>query len=415
MKTNNERKSLAGLLLALSTALAAPYASAQQAVEPPAVPSVAPKAEEHKKKQWFETLAFRGYAQLRYNRLLESNRLLDCEQCDRSLGTNKSFFFRRARLVLSGDVHERVALYFQTDFANEVAGNQNYAQIRDLYADIALDQAKEFRLRPGQSKVPFGFENLQSSQNRLALDRADPLNSGVANERDLGVFFYYAPAHIRKRFSELVSSGLKGSGDYGVLGLGAYNGQTANKPEANNSLHYVARLTYPFQLPNGQYIEPGIQGYTGRFVPTSRTAGVLGDNELRDYRGAVSLMIYPQPIGLQAEYNWGEGPEYDAPTNTIRRRPLLGGYVQTMYMLKVKDHVITPFVKAQYYKGGKKHEQDARRYIVRELEMGAEWQPFKAFELTALWSLEDRSYEDRATRGNRQKGSRLRVQAQVNF
>jgi phosphate-selective porin len=35
---------------------------------------------------------------------------------------------------------------------------------------------KKFRLRVGQSKVPFGFENLQSSQNRLTLDRNDALN-----------------------------------------------------------------------------------------------------------------------------------------------------------------------------------------------------------------------------------------------
>jgi hypothetical protein len=38
---------------------------------------------------------------------------------------------------------------------------------------------KEYRVRIGQSKVPYGFENLQSSQNRLSLDRNDALNSAV--------------------------------------------------------------------------------------------------------------------------------------------------------------------------------------------------------------------------------------------
>ena len=104
-----------------------------------------------------------------------------------------------------------------------------------LFQRFENDAAKEYRFRVGQSKVPYGFENLQSSQNRLALDRADPLNSAVANERDLGVFFYWAPEEIRKRLSALVSSGLKGSGDYGVLGLGTYNGQTANRPERDCS------------------------------------------------------------------------------------------------------------------------------------------------------------------------------------
>jgi hypothetical protein len=83
-----------------------------------------------------------------------------------------------------------------------------------------LIQKKEFRLRVGQSKVPFGFENLQSSQNRLTLDRNDALNSAVANERDLGAFFYWAPSKIRERFAMLVKDGYKGSGDYGVFAFG---------------------------------------------------------------------------------------------------------------------------------------------------------------------------------------------------
>jgi hypothetical protein len=53
---------------------------------------------------------------------------------------------------------------------------------------------------------------MQSSQNRLPLDRNDALNSAVSNERDLGVFFYWAPQKTRKLFSSLVSDGLKGSG-----------------------------------------------------------------------------------------------------------------------------------------------------------------------------------------------------------
>jgi phosphate-selective porin len=64
---------------------------------------------------------------------------------------------------------------------------------------------KKISLRVGQSKVPFGFENLQSSQNRLTLDRNDALNSAVANERDLGAFFY--ASKIRERFAMLVKDG----------------------------------------------------------------------------------------------------------------------------------------------------------------------------------------------------------------
>lgn len=35
-------------------------------------------------KSWFENIQLRGYAQLRYNGLLESNPNLKCDQCDKS-------------------------------------------------------------------------------------------------------------------------------------------------------------------------------------------------------------------------------------------------------------------------------------------------------------------------------------------
>ncbi|MFN6946147.1 MAG: porin, partial [Cytophagaceae bacterium] len=250
-------------------------------------------------KKWYETLNIRGYTQVRYNRLFETNPDLRCEQCDRSWGDGNSFFMRRARLVFFGNVHERVYIYIQPDFASAAsASGLHFVQLRDLYFDVSLDKKKEFRFRIGQSKVPYGFENMQSSQNRLPLDRNDGVNSAVANERDLGVFFYWAPDKIRKRFAWLVSSGLKGTGDYGVFGLGVYNGQTANRPEMNNNRHVVARLSYPFLLPNGQIIEPGIQAYRGQFVLLSRSNEALGANEFLDQRAAATFVLYPQPFGI---------------------------------------------------------------------------------------------------------------------
>ena len=150
--------------------------------------------------------------------------------------------------IISGDIHERVSLYFQSDFAQSTAqfgttfNNQDFAQIRDLYADLFLTKDKEWRIRRGISKVPFGFETLQSSQQRLALDRTDAINSAAPNERDIGFSLYYAPADTRKLFRSLVDKGLKGSGDYGILGIGVYNGQTLNVPEANDNEHVIFRI-----------------------------------------------------------------------------------------------------------------------------------------------------------------------------
>src|SRR5215208_1891048 len=273
--------------LAAAALSAAPVRAHAQSATPPATDSTQPP-----RRAWYERLSLRGYTQVRYNRLLETNPDLVCAQCDRSIGRNGGFFIRRARLVISGDVSDRLSVYIQPDLATDAAGALHFAQLRDAYFDVVLDAARTLRVRVGQSKIPFGWENLQSSSNRLPLDRADPLNSAMPNERDLGVFAYWSPTEARKRLRILVDSGLKGTGDYGVVGVGTFNGQTANRPEANNGQHVVARVTYPFRLAGGQFVEAGVQGYDGRVVvpPSQRTAGVTGGPNFDDRRVAASLV-----------------------------------------------------------------------------------------------------------------------------
>lgn len=379
------------------------------------------KEEEKSKKKWFDLISIRGYAQVRYNKLLETNPNLGCEQCDRSWGGTSSFFVRRGRIIFSGQVHDRVFIYIQPDFASSAGTTNNLFQIRDAYFDLSLDKDREYRFRIGQSKVPYGFENMQSSQNRISLDRNDGLNSAVSNERDLGVFFYWATKEKRELFKKLVDDGYKGSGDYGLLGLGLYNGQTANQSERNNNQHVVARFTYPFEFKNGQVFEAGVQAYNGKFVVNSLTTGAakakLENNnpEFLDQRAAVSLILYPKPFGFQAEYNIGRGPKYNTANNTIENSHLEGGYVMLNAKTSIKNHIVFPFVKYQYYNGGKKHELDARSYKVNDLEIGIEWQPFKSFELVANYTISSREYEDAVLFDNVQSGSLLRLQAQFNF
>lgn len=370
-------------------------------------------------KKWFETISVRGYSQIRYNGLLVTNPDLGCEQCDKSWGGDNGFFMRRMRVILYGQISPRAYVYIQPDFASSASSTGlHFGQIRDAYFDLGLDKENEFRLRVGQSKVPYGFENMQSSQNRLPLDRNDALNSAVSNERDLGVFFYWAPAAKRKLFSSLVKDGLKGSGDYGVFGLGIYNGQTANRPEANENRHAVARLSYPFEFKN-QVVELGIQGYKGLYTFSSSqlSSGVKinDDKTYADDRVAASLIVYPKPFGIQAEYNIGRGPEFENATDSISTQSLRGGYATVSFKLDYKDQTFIPFVRYQKYDGGKKHELDARSYNVEETEVGIEWQAAKQFELVVMYTMSERRYEDYAKQDNIQKGNLLRIQAQINF
>jgi hypothetical protein len=375
--------------------------------------------EEH----WYDRISLRGYAQIRYNGLFSTNDKVSCDQCDKSWGTtstapdakaNNGLFIRRARLVFSGQVHPNVFFYFQPDFASSPStGIQNFVQIRDLYFDLSFDKKKEYRVRVGQSKIPYGFENMQSSSQRLTLDRADAINSSIANERDLGIFFYWAPAEIRERFAMLVKDGYKGSGDFGVFALGVYNGQI----DGNRDLNVVARVTYPFVIGN-QIIEPGIQAYTGKWAFTGEISNGVTVNDpqyVKDQRVGATFVLYPKPFGIQTEYNIGTGPRYNTLTNAVDETDLNGGYVLLNYKWDIKKQHIYPFAKFQYYDGGKKYEKDARSYVVRDYEFGVEWQPIKAFELTAEYVIADRTFEDSALPINRQQGNVLRLQAQFNF
>lgn len=370
-----------------------------------------------KKTNWYDKIQLRGYVQVRYNRLFETNPELKSDQGDKSIGNLGGFFIRRNRMIFSGQINEHVYFYIQPDFASSASTTGlHFVQIRDAYFDVSIDKKKEFRFRVGQSKVPYGFENMQSSQNRLPLDRNDALNSAVPNERDLGLFFYYAPKKVRELYSSLVNDGLKGSGDYGIVGFGLYNGQTANKPEINNNSHWVARASYPFKLWN-QIIEPGVQMYSGQYKLDQITTGVKKNKSLEylDERMAASLVLYPKPFGIQAEYNIGKGPQYDFLIDSISTKDLKGGYVTLSYLIKLKKQILIPFARYTYYDGGKKFELDARAYKVEEFEGGIEYQPFKQLEVTVSWVHASKWTSDRVKKDNYQVGSFMRIQCQLNF
>jgi hypothetical protein len=406
-------------------------APSQAPGDPPPAKAEPPKPEEPKPEEkpkdppWYERIKIRGYTQFRYNRIpsFNENDELVNDQGDRYLGKGNGFGIRRARVILYGDVHHHVSIYLQTDFASVIDTQYHVPTVRDWYTDIFFDKKKTFRARVGQSKVPFGFENMQSSQNRLALDRNDALNSAVKDERDLGVFLYWAPAEIRDRFKYLVDNNLKGSGDYGVVGVGAYNGQTANRAALEDNMHGVARVTWPF-LFGKQFVEVGGGGYFGQYrISTSDSAGVEystpdGRNQ-RDWRVHGTLVVYPQPFGFQAEGNYGMGPAQGKPgaddRTEIEERKIYGGYAQVMYKIDDLWHTVSliPYARGTYYDGGKKFETNVPRYHVKELEIGLEWQFLKALELTLAYDMSDRT-SSRAPY-YREKGHITRVQLQVNY
>lgn len=396
------------------------------------------KEEDAKKpKKWFEKYTIRGYVQLRMNETLDNDgSARPHHNGDGFVGDNQSFGIRRARLILFGDVSDHLYLYFQPDFAVTPPGSPDanqFTQIRDLYADIYLDDQKEFRIRAGQSKVPYGWENLQSSQNRLPLDRNDALNSAVRNERDLGAFFYWTPVEVQEIFTYISDEGLKGSGNYGLFGVGLYNGQGGSFREQNDDLHAVARVTLPFWLNECQIVEFGMQGYTGQYSVLSTAISPLGigaavrptgtvetgSDGIQDERVAWTFVYYPQPIGFQAEWTVGRGPALNDAQTRVDDAALYGGYAMMMYRHKLDKGELLPFARFNYYKGGYKSERNAPFSEVTEWEIGTEWQFSKSLELVTMYTITDRTNTTALAAGQRSyqqfDGQLLRCQLQFNY
>ncbi len=380
--------------------------------------------------KWYERIKLRGYGQFRYESVLNQDGTLNVPN-DSFASDTQTLGVRRGRMVLSGDVTNHLYMYLQADFfGNVINGGSQALQARDYYADISLDPAREFRVRLGQSKVPFGWSNLQSSQNRLALERADALNSVAEGERDLGAYLMWAPYEIRNRFKDMVKMGLRGSGDYGVVALGAYSGQGLNKSDVNGQTHYIARVAYPFEFPNGQFLELGVQAYTGKFVPTSAKVGstagaptpTFNARGVDDQRVGITAILYPQPFGIEAEWNWGQGPVLSKDMKTITSGDLSGGYIQASYRhIFANQQELIPFARWQTYEGGRKFATNAPNSSVDEIGVGLRYIPYPELEMTLMYTHGSRTNTNTSSTvptANHYKdvnADYIGIQAQINF
>ncbi|XZE18222.1 porin [Pirellulaceae bacterium SH449] len=394
---------------------------------------------ESKKKHWFDKLSITGYAQFRYNHTtyLADGSAPATHAGDSSIGENQSFLIRRARLILASNVSDHLFVYLQPDFASTPPGSQDsnqFAQIRDWYGDIYLDKDRVNRIRVGQSKIPYGWENMQSSSRRLPLDRNDAFNSAVRNERDLGILYYWTPRYVQETFLEIQEKGLKGSGNYGAFGIGIYNGQGGSFREQNDGVHLVSRFTWPFKFASGQILELGIQGYTGDYVvlgapihplgfgPSAVPLGTRdagGRQGLTDQRLGWTAVYYPQPLGFQVEWTVGRGPALNAAQNAVEIQSLSGGYAMVMYQLNDFHGTWTPFGRYSFFDGGYKSAINAPQSYISEFEVGLEWEPRKDMRLNMMYTFTDRT-NLQALSGGRQSydqfvGQIWRTQLQINY
>ena len=402
---------------------------------------------------WYEKLSIDGYTQFRQTEQMnEKAKQTGALPADRSVGVDESFVIRRGRFKISGDFG-RLFMYSQLDFAASTGATRLALQARDLYADIALDEAKEHRIRAGLSKVPYGWVNLQSSQNRIAMERPESLNSAVEGERDQGLYYMYASKASRDLFKLLVKEGYKGSGDYGVFTVGAYSGAGLNVSDNNGEVHGIMRLSYPWVAASGQMYEAGIGAYAGRFkvtraaaagpvgTPTTTTVRDTNGNAVgtfttpsstslfptvttrddtdgfKDRRAAATFIMYPQPWGIEAEWTTGHGPQLNHERNAITTQSLQGGYIMVNYRHKYGEQSeFLPFVRWNYFDGARKFANNAPKLCVNEIDIGFEWQWRKEVELQLQYTLSDERSNTSTSNPTVISGSRrLALQLQFNY
>ncbi len=363
--------------------------------------AVAKMAEGPKKAAWYETLKIDGYTQVRQTEQLnDAAKLIGGLPADRSVDPVQSIVIRRARFKITGDIG-RVSLYTQFDLAASVDSGTSRnlgLQTRDIYADIALDEDREHRIRVGVSKVPYGWVNLQSSQNRLAIERPEALNSAVEGERDQGVYYMYADKASRALFKKHNAEGFKGSGDYAVFAAGFFSGAGLNKADNNGEVHSLVRFTYPWVTASGQMYEAGIGGYAGRFMVTPAAITGVGTpvaatqrqttDGFKDRRASAHFIMFPQPWGIEAEWTSGQGPQLNDARTIIDECHLEGGYVQASYRYQYGEgSELIPFVRWNYYDGARKFGTNAHKMVVNDLDLGFEWQWRPEVELSMMYSL----------------------------
>jgi phosphate-selective porin OprO/OprP len=245
-----------------------------------------------------------------------------------------NFLVRRGRIGLLGTFYKYFDFFVEADFG------QGAAVLTDGYLEFRY--RPELRLRAGQFKVPFSYEDLFSDNNIDFVERS--VADNLAPSRDLGAM-------------------LHGSLFGGVVNYagGIFNGSGQNTADTNNSKDLAGRLVLtPFKqsevawlrnLQVGGDITWGAQdsgqslrGRTdGQFVFFNRI-NTRGDR-LR-YSGEVAY--YTGPFTIYGEYIQTEEERKGLGAGAIDLPDLFGRgwYVTTTYMLtgeaKVPGQVVIP-------------------------------------------------------------------------
>ncbi len=231
---------------------------------------------------------------------------------DRAISPGQDFRVRRARLKLDAAVSDLSALTLQLDAAREV-------ELKDAYVDLGR-RSDPWRFRMGQAKVPFSYEVLESSGNRLEPERTALMGALFPGERDVGAFLHLKS--LSGRDSPPVT-----------LDLAVFSGNGPSKADNNDEKDVAVRLRTPVGSRPPDPTTEADSVYVGYLRGRHTSAGQTTD---RDYLGGgISKVL--GPVWLRAEAIGGKH----------RGREVFGWYARAAY--RIPDHPGTVFARYERF------------------------------------------------------------------
>lgn len=219
-----------------------------------------------------------------------------------------TFQAKRLRLIMDGNVGEKVSFRLQIEAFNGIKGSTNgngqkNIQVMDAFATYAVSPA--FKIRAGQFYTPLGYENYDISPATLEtvdfsnivyrIACRNPYEYNLVDYgRDLGVML----------MGDLGDSG-KGF-KYFHYDVAVTNGSIPCKDDPNNTKDiYVSATIRPFKNFNikgtfnwGEYSSQALAGGTGAVAPT-------GANKYNPMTRCVVGAWYNDPNGLDVRGEYG--------------------------------------------------------------------------------------------------------------
>jgi hypothetical protein len=161
--------------------------------------------------QAYPKLKLSGFGRVRYT-------------VDATPGKSDGFSVAQGRFGISGDITDLFSYTFSLEATN--GDPENKKMLYDLYIDTTM--VRNFKIRLGQFKYPFGLEQTTPDADLELINKAEVVNNLVKPTRDIGV----------QVSRELPASWLRST-----VTVALVNGSGSNSDDENDRKTFIGRLT----------------------------------------------------------------------------------------------------------------------------------------------------------------------------